>query len=49
MEASSTPRAEERRFERTGDGALAPERVQFVPTPIADPGPLGLEIGRAHV
>jgi uncharacterized protein len=41
MEAS-TPRAEERRFERTGDGALAPERVQFVPTPIADPGPLGL-------
>jgi uncharacterized protein len=42
MEASSTPRAEERRFERTGDGAVAPERVQFVPTPIADPGPLGL-------
>jgi uncharacterized protein len=42
MEASSAPRAEERRFEKTGDGALAPERVQFVPTPIADPGPLGL-------
>jgi succinate-acetate transporter protein len=42
MEASSAPRAEERRFEKTGDGAIAPERVQFVPTPIADPGPLGL-------
>ena len=43
MEAGSTPRTEDRRFERTGDGAAAaPDRVQFVPTPIADPGPLGL-------
>jgi uncharacterized protein len=43
MEARSAPRTDERRFERTGDrGAVAPDRVQFVPTPIADPGPLGL-------
>ncbi len=42
MEASSAPRAEERRFERTGEPAAAEQRVQFVPTPIADPGPLGL-------
>jgi succinate-acetate transporter protein len=43
MEASSTPRTDERRFERTGDPtAVALDRVQFVPTPIADPGPLGL-------
>jgi succinate-acetate transporter protein len=35
--------ADERRFERTGDPtAGTAERVQFVPTPIADPGPLGL-------
>jgi succinate-acetate transporter protein len=31
----------ERRFERA-EGAIAPERLQFVPSPIADPGPLGL-------
>jgi uncharacterized protein len=31
----------ERRFERA-EGAIASERVQFVPSPIADPGPLGL-------
>jgi succinate-acetate transporter protein len=31
----------ERRFERA-DGTIASERVQFVPSPIADPGPLGL-------
>ncbi len=42
MEASSAPRADERRFERTGEPAAAAQRVQFVPTPIADPGPLGL-------
>jgi uncharacterized protein len=35
-------RADERRFERTGDPTAAAQRVQFVPTPIADPGPLGL-------
>jgi succinate-acetate transporter protein len=34
--------ADERRFERTGDPTAGTERVQFVPTPIADPGPLGL-------
>ena len=39
MEAGTAGQTE-RRFER-GDG-VAVERVQFVPTPIADPGPLGL-------
>jgi hypothetical protein len=34
--------ADERRFERGGDPTAASQRVQFVPTPIADPGPLGL-------
>jgi hypothetical protein len=35
--------ADERRFERGGDPtAAAVHNVQFVPTPIADPGPLGL-------
>jgi uncharacterized protein len=38
MEAGT---ASERRFEPTA-GRTAAERVQFVPTPIADPGPLGL-------
>jgi succinate-acetate transporter protein len=38
MEAGS---ATERRFE-TSAGRTAVERVQFVPSPIADPGPLGL-------
>jgi uncharacterized protein len=39
MEAHAASRSE-RRFERSD--AVAVERVQFVPTPIADPGPLGL-------
>jgi succinate-acetate transporter protein len=38
MEAGT---AADRRFEPTA-GATAAERVTFVPTPIADPGPLGL-------
>jgi succinate-acetate transporter protein len=38
MEAGA---ATEQRFEPTA-GRTAAERVQFVPTPIADPGPLGL-------
>jgi uncharacterized protein len=38
MEAGT---ASERRFEPTA-GKTAAERVQFVPSPIADPGPLGL-------
>src|SRR2546423_2102797 len=43
MEARSASLTDERRFERTGDrGAVAPDRVRFVPTPVADPGPLGL-------
>jgi succinate-acetate transporter protein len=34
---------DQRRFERSaGDPTAAEQRVQFVPTPIADPGPLGL-------
>jgi succinate-acetate transporter protein len=41
METSSIPR--ETRLERDPTrGMTAGERVQFVPTPIADPGPLGL-------
>ena len=39
MEAGT---ASERRFEPSAGSEVAPERVQFVPTPIADPGPLGL-------
>ena len=39
MEAHTA--SSERRFERA-EGAIATERVQFVPSPIADPGPLGL-------
>jgi uncharacterized protein len=39
MEAGT---ASERRFEPSAGRAVAPERVQFVPSPIADPGPLGL-------
>jgi succinate-acetate transporter protein len=45
MEAGSTPQADERRFERASTdptAASGDHRVQFVPTPIADPGPLGL-------
>ena len=41
MEASTPPVADERRFERSAD-PTAGQRVQFVPSPIADPGPLGL-------
>jgi succinate-acetate transporter protein len=42
MEAHTSARGqEERRFEPTA-GVTAAERMQFVPTPIADPGPLGL-------
>src|SRR5947199_8047071 len=41
METSSVPT--ETRFERDPTrGTTTGERVQFVPTPIADPGPLGL-------
>jgi succinate-acetate transporter protein len=39
MEAHTASRSE-RRFESAG--TVATERVQFVPSPIADPGPLGL-------
>jgi succinate-acetate transporter protein len=42
MEARTPPVADDRRFERSGDPTAAGTRVQFVPTPIADPGPLGL-------
>jgi succinate-acetate transporter protein len=42
MEAGSSPVTDERRFERTDPTAGTSARVQFVPTPIADPGPLGL-------
>jgi uncharacterized protein len=41
MEAHSTTREDDRRFEPTA-GRTAADRVQFVPSPIADPGPLGL-------
>jgi uncharacterized protein len=37
----STVREDDRQFEPTA-GRTAAERVQFVPSPIADPGPLGL-------
>jgi succinate-acetate transporter protein len=40
MEAHTASRSE-RRFDPAA-GQTAAERVQFVPTPIADPGPLGL-------
>jgi succinate-acetate transporter protein len=32
----------ERRFEKSADPTVGDTRVQFVPSPIADPGPLGL-------
>ena len=41
MEAHSTIRDDDRRFEPSA-GSTAVDRVQFVPSPIADPGPLGL-------
>jgi len=41
MEAHSTIRDDDRRFEPSA-GRTAVDRVQFVPSPIADPGPLGL-------
>ena len=40
MEARTAP-GTERRFEPTA-GQTAADRMQYVPTPIADPGPLGL-------
>jgi succinate-acetate transporter protein len=42
MEAGSAPRTDDRRFEREVDPTASAGQVQFVPTPIADPGPLGL-------
>ena len=39
MEAAT---GSERRFEKSADPTVADTRVQFVPSPIADPGPLGL-------
>ena len=42
MEAGSAARTDDRRFEREVDPTASAGRVQFVPTPIADPGPLGL-------
>jgi succinate-acetate transporter protein len=42
MEAGSAARTDERRFERDVDPTAAAARVQFIPSPIADPGPLGL-------
>jgi uncharacterized protein len=45
MEASSTPGTDAPRFsrdERAGREPLATQDLSFVPTPVADPGPLGL-------
>jgi succinate-acetate transporter protein len=44
MEASAATRRTSRVIRETdnGDGVAGAERVSFVPTPIADPGPLGL-------
>jgi len=39
MEAAT---GSERRFEKSADPTVGDTRVQFVPSPIADPGPLGL-------
>ncbi|MEA2251836.1 MAG: uncharacterized protein QOI62_2974 [Solirubrobacteraceae bacterium] len=41
MEARSTIREDERRFEPAA-GQTAADRMQFIPSAIADPGPLGL-------
>jgi succinate-acetate transporter protein len=41
MEAHTAPREDGRRFERPAEPAVV-EAVRFVPSPLADPGPLGL-------
>jgi succinate-acetate transporter protein len=41
MEAHTAPREDGRRFETPADPAVV-EAVRFVPSPLADPGPLGL-------
>jgi succinate-acetate transporter protein len=42
MEAGAATRTGEQRFEKSADPTTGGQRVQFVPSPIADPGPLGL-------
>jgi succinate-acetate transporter protein len=42
MEAGAAARTDEQRFEKSADPTAGSQRVQFVPSPIADPGPLGL-------
>jgi succinate-acetate transporter protein len=42
MEAGAAARTDEQRFEKSADPTVGTQRVQFVPSPIADPGPLGL-------
>jgi uncharacterized protein len=42
MEARTPPLADERRFEKSTEPMAGQQRVQFVPSPLADPGPLGL-------
>jgi succinate-acetate transporter protein len=42
MEAGAATRTGEQRFEKSADPTVGGTRVQFVPSPIADPGPLGL-------
>ena len=42
MEARAAAHTDERRFEKSADPTAGTQRVQFVPSPIADPGPLGL-------
>jgi hypothetical protein len=42
MEARAAAHTDEQRFEKSVDPTAGTQRVQFVPSPIADPGPLGL-------
>jgi uncharacterized protein len=42
MEASTPARTDEPRFEKSVEPTAGSQRVHFVPSPIADPGPLGL-------
>jgi succinate-acetate transporter protein len=42
MEARTPARTDEARFEKSVEPTAGEQRVQFVPSPIADPGPLGL-------
>ena len=42
MEARAAAQTDEQRFEKSVDPTAGTQRVQFVPSPIADPGPLGL-------